>query len=71
MNRTTWYYQFNRVNHPLVPSKEEYEAYVYPVKMNRRTGTYKPKEMYEMTIKEISYHSYILNYKIWNKNNLE
>ena len=67
MNKTIWYKQFNRRDHPLVPSKEEYEAYTLPCRTNRKKGTSKPKEIKEMTLKEITYHNYIHNYVIWYK----
>jgi hypothetical protein len=44
------------------PPKEEYEAYIHPTKVDRKTGLVRMKEAREMTFKEITYHNYIMNY---------
>lgn len=47
-----------------MPSKEEYESYILPTIIDKKTGVRRPKEVREMTLKESTYHNYIFNYYI-------
>ena len=51
---------------PLGPTKEEYDAYIQPTKINKKTGLLREKEVREMTVKEMAYHSYMMKYWVRN-----
>jgi hypothetical protein len=61
-----YYKAFDRKNHKLIPSKEEYEAYVHPTIIDKKTGQMRDREVREMTVKQLTYHNYIFGYWIRN-----
>lgn len=69
MNTINYYKRFNRFEfrrargNDLIPSIDEYLDYRIPQKIDKRTGLFRDKYWYELTIKESTYFTYINN--IW------
>ena len=60
----SYYKKFNKKQHPCMPNKEEYDAYIPFTIRDKKTGEMRLRQFKEMTIKQMCYHNYIRNYEI-------